>query len=223
MHFGVNSHLLHIGGTPPDFIINSVGKEILMTWTRREFLAISGAVGAGLALTSLGIDTGPAKAFAQELKIDKVKSAKQSTTVCPYCAVGCSIICSTDNASKKIINTEGDPDSPINEGSLCAKGAALFQTTENNADRLKKVLYRAPNSDKWQEKTWDWALNEIAKKVKATRDANFIEKNAKGEPVNRFQAIAHIGSAALDNEELWPLQAMMRALGLVWIEHQARI
>ncbi len=88
---------------------------------------------------------------------------------------------------------------------------------------MQKVLYRAPGSDKWQEKSWDWALSEIAKKVKATRDANFIEKNDKGQAVNRVEAIAHIGSAALDNEELWPLQAMMRALGLVYIEHQARI
>jgi formate dehydrogenase major subunit len=88
---------------------------------------------------------------------------------------------------------------------------------------LKKVLYRAPSSDKWQEKSWDWALAEIAKRVKATRDKYFIEKNEKGQTVNRLEAIAHVGSAALDNEECWPLQAMMRALGLVYIEHQARI
>jgi len=195
-----------------------------MSVTRREFLAISGVVGAGLALSSLGIDLGPAKAYAQDLKkIDKVKTAKQTTTICPYCAVGCGIIVSTDTAAKKIINTEGDPDHPINEGSLCAKGAALFQTTDNNPNRLKKVLYRAPNSDKWEEKSWDWALNKIAPNVKAARDAGFTEKNAKGEVVNRVENIAHIGSAALDNEELWPLQAMMRALGLVYIEHQARI
>jgi formate dehydrogenase major subunit len=194
-----------------------------MTVTRREFLAISGVVGAGLALSSLGVDMGLVKAYAAELKIDKMKTAKQTTTICPYCAVGCGIICSTDVKAKKIINTEGDPDHPINEGALCAKGAAVFQTTDNNPDRLKKVLYRAPNSDKWQEKSWDWALNEIAKRVKATRDANFIEKNEKGQTVNRVEAMAHVGSAALDNEELWPLQAMMRALGLVYIEHQARI
>jgi formate dehydrogenase major subunit len=194
-----------------------------MTLTRREFLAISGAVGAGLALSSLGIDMGPVKAYAAELKIDKMKTAKQSTTICAYCAVGCGLICSTDTKAGQIINIEGDPDHPINEGALCAKGASLFQTTANNPNRLKKVLYRAPGSDKWQEKSWDWALNEIAKRVKETRDKNFIEKNAKDQVVNRVEAIAHVGSAALDNEELWPLQAMMRALGLVYIEHQARI
>jgi formate dehydrogenase major subunit len=194
-----------------------------MSVTRREFLAISGVLGAGLALSSLGLNMGPAKAYAAELKIDKMKTAKQSTTICSYCAVGCGLICSTDTKTKKIINIEGDPDHPTNEGALCAKGAALFQTSSNNPNRLTKVLYRASGSDKWQEKSWDWALSEIAKRVKATRDANFIEKNAKGEVVNRVEAIAHVGSAALDNEELWPLQAMMRALGLVYIEHQARI
>lgn len=195
-----------------------------MTISRREFLVVSGAFGAGLALSKLGIDTGPIKAYAQGLnKIGKVKSARQTTTICPYCAVGCGLICSADTSAKNIINIEGDPDHPINEGSLCAKGAALFQTTANNPNRLRKVLYRAPGSDQWREKSWEWALDTIAKRVKDTRDKNFIEKNAKGETVNRTEAIAHIGSAALDNEELWPLQAMMRALGLVYIEHQARI
>jgi formate dehydrogenase major subunit len=194
-----------------------------MSVTRREFFVISGALGAGLALSSLGVDMGPTRAYAAELKADKMKTAKQSTTICSYCAVGCGLICSTDTKAGKIINIEGDPDHPINEGALCAKGASLFQTSGNNPNRLKKVLYRAPNSDKWQEKSWDWALSEIAKRVKTVRDADFMEKNAKGDTVNRLESIAHIGSAALDNEELWPLQAMMRALGLVYIEHQARI
>jgi formate dehydrogenase major subunit len=195
-----------------------------MTMTRRDFMKISGAVGAGLAVSSLGIDMGPVRAYADELKkVEKMKTAKQSTTICPYCAVGCGLICSADTKANRIINIEGDPDHPVNEGSLCAKGAALFETTGNNPNRSKKVLYRAPNSDKWQEKSWDWALTEIAKRVKATRDAHFMHKNKKGQVVNRLEAIAHVGSAALDNEECWPLLAMMRALGLVYIEHQARI
>jgi formate dehydrogenase major subunit len=184
---------------------------------------ISGAAAAGIALPTLGIDMGPAKAYADEVKLKKVKSAKQSTTICPYCAVGCGLVCSTDKKTGNIINIDGDPDHPINEGSLCAKGAGLYQITANNPDRLKKVLYRAPNSDKWEEKSWDWALAEIAKRVKATRDKYFVTKNKKGQVVNRVEAIAEVGSAALDNEECWPLQAIMRALGLVYIEHQARI
>jgi formate dehydrogenase major subunit len=159
-----------------------------MTVTRREFLAISGVVGAGLALSSLGLDMGPVKAYAADLKkIDKMKSAKQSTMICAYCAVGCGLICDADTKDKKIINIEGDPDHPINEGALCAKGAALFQTTGNNPNRLTKILYRAPKSDKWVEKPWDWALKEIAKRVKATRDAHFIEKIDKGRVVSELR------------------------------------
>jgi len=194
-----------------------------MNVSRREFLVISGAAGAGVALSSLGIDLGPTRAYADEMKIGKLKSAKLTTSICPYCGVGCGLVCATDTKSGTIINIEGDPDHPINLGSLCAKGAAVYQTTAANPARMKKVRYRAPGSDKWEEKSWDWALTEIAKRVKATRDKYFMPKNKKGQVVNRVEAIAEVGSAALDNEECWPIQAMMRALGLVYIEHQARI
>jgi len=194
-----------------------------MDVTRREFLVISGVIGAGVAVSTLGLDLGPVKAYADELKIDKMKSAKNTTTICPYCSVSCGLIVSTDIKAGKIINIEGDPDHPINEGALCAKGASLFQTTASNPHRLTKVLYRAPFSDKWEEKTWDWAVSEIAKKAKATRDADFIEKNSKGQVVNRVETIAHLGSSNIDNEECWVLNAMVRSLGLVYIDHQARI
>jgi formate dehydrogenase major subunit len=168
----------------------------------------------------LGMDLKPVKSYAQTLKI---RYAKESTTICPYCAVGCSIIVHTSKgASGKVINTEGDPDHPINEGALCSKGAALSQLI-NNKDRLVTPLYRKSYSHAWQKVSWDWALYRIALNIKKTRDATFIRKNSKGQSVNRTEAIASVGSAALDNEECWPLQAMMRALGLVYIEHQARI
>jgi formate dehydrogenase major subunit len=191
-----------------------------MQVTRRDFIKISGIAVGGLAIGGLGFNLGPVKAHAQVLKI---RWAKETTTICPYCAVGCSIIVHTaKDGSGKVINTEGDPDGPINQGALCPKGGALYQlaTEERRAGR---VLYRAPHSDRWEEKSWEWALGEIAKRVKKSRDASFTAKNDKGELVNRTNGIAHIGSAALDNEECWPLQAMMRALGLVYIEHQARI
>lgn len=194
-----------------------------MDLTRRDFLVISGAVGAGVALSSLGLDLGPLKAHADELKMNAMKTAKKSTTVCPYCSVGCGLIVSVDSKTGKIINIEGDPDHPINEGSLCSKGSALFQTTANNPSRLTKVLYRAPYSDKWEEKSWDWAVTEIAKRAKKTRDASFVPKNAKGQVVNRTEAIAHIGSSNIDNDECWALNVLMRSLGLVYIDHQARI
>jgi len=192
--------------------------------TRREFLTISGVAGAGLALSSLGIDLGPLSAYAEEMKkIDKLKTAKQSTSICCYCAVGCGLICSTDAKTGKIINIEGDPEHPINEGSLCAKGAGIFQTTAANEHRLTKVLYRAPYGDKWQVKTWDWAITQIATKIKTARDADFITKNSQGQVVNRLESIAHLGSSNVDNEECWAITAMARSFGLVQIDHQARV
>ncbi len=195
-----------------------------MKVTRREFLVGSGTLVGGLALSSLGIDLGPLTAYADEMKkIDKVKSAKQSTSICCYCAVGCGLICSTDTKTGKIINIEGDPEHPINEGTLCAKGAGIFQTTAANEHRLTKVLYRAPYSDKWEAKTWDWAITRIAKNIKAARDADFIAKNSKGQVVNRLETIAHMGSSNVDNEECWLITAMARSMGLVYIDHQARV
>jgi formate dehydrogenase major subunit len=194
-----------------------------MDVSRREFLVISGVFGAGVGLSSLGLDLGPVKAYAAELKMDRMKSAKDTTSICPYCAVGCGLIVSTDTKSGKIINIEGDPEHPVNEGTLCSKGSAVFQTTANNPNRLTKVLYRAPYSDKWEEKSWDWAITEIAKRAKKTRDATFVPKNAKGQVVNRTEAIAHIGSSNIDNDECWALNGLMRSLGLVYIDHQARI
>lgn len=190
-----------------------------MEITRRKFLKWSGAAGMAGAAMCLGVDLRPVTAYAAQLEI---LTAKVTTTICPYCAVGCGLIVHTNKETGKIINTEGDPDHPINQGSLCAKGAALYQMAVN-PNRMTKVLYRAPMSDRWEAKSWEWALSEIAKRVQKTRDASFTAKNAKGQVVNRTAAIAHVGSAALDNEECWVLQAIMRALGLVYIEHQARI
>lgn len=195
-----------------------------MALTRRKFLAGSGALVGGLALSSLGIDLSPVLAYAEEMKkIDKVKSAKQTYSLCYYCSVTCGLICSTDTKTGQIINIEGDPDHPINEGTLCAKGAGIFQMTAANEHRLTKVLYRAPYSDKWEVKKWDWAISQIANKIKDTRDKGFITKNSDGKVVNRLETIAHMGSSKVDNEECWSITAMARSLGLVHIDHQARV
>ncbi len=191
-----------------------------MNFGRREFLKLSATATAVTAFSGLGFNLKPTTARAQLLKLDW---AAESTTICCYCGVGCGLIVhSAKDGSGRIINTEGDPDHPINEGSLCAKGASVYQLAEND-QRITKVLYRAPRSDRWEEKSWDWALDRIARKVKETRDATFTETNSKGEVVNRCDGIASGGSAALDNEECWAYQSMLRALGLVYIEHQARI
>ena len=188
--------------------------------TRRKFIQISGAAAAGLAASGLGFDLSPVRAHAQMLK---TKYAKETTTICPYCAVGCGAIVHTSKKGDgRVINIEGDPDHVINRGSLCSKGAGLSGLIENE-NRLLEPMYRAPYTNEWKQVSWDWALTEIAKRVKATRDASFERKNAKGQVVNRTTDIVSVGSAAMDNEECWVYQALMRALGLVYIEHQARI
>jgi formate dehydrogenase major subunit len=186
--------------------------------TRRDFLKVSGTTAAGLTLSQLGFDLTPAQLYAAELKI---KGAKETPTICCYCSVSCGILVSTDKKGK-VINAEGDPDHPISEGALCAKGASSYQIAVND-NRLKKVRYRAPNSTSWKEVSWEWALTKIAANIKKSRDKSFVEKNKDGKVVNRTDGIASVGSAAMDNEECWLYQTFLRSLGLVYIEHQARI
>jgi formate dehydrogenase major subunit len=187
-----------------------------MDVSRRGFLKLTGT---SLLVGGFGINLKPIETYAEPKKL---KYTKESTTICPYCSVGCGIIVSSRNG--KIINTEGDPDHPINEGTLCSKGASVYQMAgDANENRLKKPLYRAPNAKEFKEVSWEWALDKIAKNVKKSRDKSFVKRNSKGQVVNRTDGIAHIGSAALDNEECYMLQKLMRSWGLVYIEHQARI
>ncbi len=190
----------------------------VMKITRRTFLKVSGATAVGTVIGGLGFDLSPAEVYAQELRI---KGAKETTSVCCYCSVGCGIIVHTDS-SGKVINAEGDPDNPISEGALCAKGASSYQIAVN-PNRLQKVLYKAPYSSTWKEVKWEWALEKIAANIKKSRDASFMEKNAVGQVVNRTNGIASVGSAAMDNEECWLYAKFLRSLGLIYIEHQARI
>jgi formate dehydrogenase major subunit len=185
-----------------------------MDITRRGFLKVS--LGSMLATGATTVIR-PTEAHADP---PKVRYTKQSTTICPYCGVGCGILLYTRDG--RVVNVEGDPDHPINQGSLCSKGQSLMQIAESPY-RNKKVRYRAPGSDKWEEKNWDWAIKEIAKRVKTTRDATFKVKNKDGAVVNRTEAIASLGGAALDNEECYVVDKLMRALGIVYIEQQARL
>jgi formate dehydrogenase major subunit len=198
--------------------------------SRRDFLKLSGS---SLLLGALKTDPASAEAKERELR---TKGAKETRTICPFCSVGCGIIVHTKDG--KVINTEGDPEHPISEGTLCSKGASLYQMI-NNPTRLTKPKYRASGATEWKDVEWDWALDEIAKRVKDTRDRTFKitskskvkEKAADGTEtivekdfvVNRTDGIAHVGSAALDNEECYMLQKLVRSWGLVYIEHQARI
>jgi len=198
--------------------------------TRRDFLKISGGTTGLLATT--GLFRGPLSALQARIERTDVKWGLSSATICPYCAVGCGLICqkgTTAGFFDALTNIEGDPDHPINRGTACAKGAATIQIHNGdkpgtiNPRRLKKVLYRAPGGTDWQEKDWSFALDRIAQLIKNTRDESWIGTNANGKVVNRTEAIASLGGAANDNEECYLLVKMLRALGLVYIEHQARI
>ncbi len=187
-----------------------------MKWTRRDFMKLTGAGVAGLGLVQLGVDLGPARAYAAGLKTE---GAKEVITVCPFCSVSCNIIGSVKDG--KLVSTEGDPDYPINRGALCAKGAALLSMTRNE-HRLTKPMYRAPNSDKWEEKSWDWMFERIAQRVKETRDKDFIFKDDKGRTVNRLETVFFHGTSHADNEELALAHQICKGLGLVYLDHQAR-
>jgi len=191
--------------------------------SRRQFFKGTG-LAAG-ALAGLGLDLKPAAAAAQKLKI---KGAREVASVCPYCAVGCGQIVSVRDGA--IVNIEGNPDSPINAGTLCPKGAATYQLAVNE-NRLTRVKYRAPHAKEWVEKDLGWAMDRIAERVKATRDAHFTAtwegKDLEGKPVdkevNHCAAVASLGGATMDNEWNYVHLKLSRALGLIWLENQARI
>lgn len=187
-----------------------------MKVSRRQFLKLSGATAATLAVVELGFDPNAAKAASREMK---TANAEVTPTICPYCSVGCGILIHVKDGD--VVYSEGDVDHPINRGSLCSKGASIRQLFTSDR-RATKPMYRAPGSDKWEEKDWDWMLDEIAKRIKETRDNNFIQTE-NGMPVNRTEAIANLGGAALENEECYMIQKFARGIGVVFIEHQARI
>jgi formate dehydrogenase major subunit len=189
--------------------------------TRRQFLRVSAAgLGPGTALgalTGLGASLAPATARAQELRI---KNAKATPRVCPYCSVGCATIVHT--IGNEIVNIEGDPRSPHSEGCLCPKGAAIYQLNKN-PNRATKVLHRKPGATGWEEVELDWAMDRVAQLVKKTRDETFVERLDDGTLVNHTTAIFALGGATLDNEWNHLQQKLMRGLGVVAIENQARI
>lgn len=151
----------------------------------------------------------------------RIREAKAVHSVCPYCAVGCSLNVYVKDG--RVIDIEGDPNSPINHGTLCPKGAATFQYTVN-PNRLTQVLYRAPYSDHWEVKSLDWAMEQIAQRIKKTREETFEERLPDGREINRTLGIATLGGATLDVEENYLMKKLFSgALGIVSIENQARI
>jgi formate dehydrogenase major subunit len=193
--------------------------------SRRDFLRSSTT--GGLALGGLlGLDGNHLRAAEEEASRLKISHAREVPSVCPYCAVGCGQLVSVRGG--RIVNIEGNPDSPINQGTLCPKGAATYQLAVN-PNRVTQVWYRAPGAKEWDKtKTLDWAMNRIARLVKKTRDETFQESwlvpaAETKKRVNHTLAIASLGGATMDNEWNYLQAKLMRALGVVFLENQARI
>jgi len=190
--------------------------------SRRTFIKAS--VVGGVGLSALGFDLRPAFAAVRQLKI---KNAKEYRTICPYCAVGCGTIAYVHgsgglNTTNTVIHVEGDSDSPINGGTLCPKGASQMQLAISPRLRHQPLL-RESGSSEWREVDWDFAMDWFARKFKDSRDASFVERDDEGRTVNRADGIAWVGSATVSNEDAYLITKTMRAMGLSYIDHQARI
>jgi formate dehydrogenase major subunit len=154
-------------------------------------------------------------------KASRLRGATVTEGLCPYCAVGCGQLIYTK--AGKLIDIEGNPGSPINEGTLCPKGADAYQLAVN-PHRVTQVLYRAPYSDRWETRTLDWAVDQIARRVKAARDADFTTRNDAGRLLNAVRSIGTLGGATIDNEENYLIKKLFGGgLGVISIENQARI
>lgn len=191
-----------------------------MDVSRRQFMSM-GAAGT-LGGSTLGFDLTEATKVKQQLRI---QGATVSHSVCPYCAVGCALVAYTRkdaHGKAELLQIEGDPDSPVNEGTLCPKGASALQLATSRR-RVPHPLYRAPGATGWKQVSWDFALDKLARNIKASRDATFVTKDADGNVVNRCEGIAFAGGAAFSSEEGYLATKLMRGLGLVHLEQQARV
>jgi formate dehydrogenase major subunit len=193
-----------------------------MAVSRRAFLRTS--IAGGAAITAFGFDVTPLRAQARTLKIARTSETRST---CPYCSVSCGVIIHTlgdkaKNAIPQVVHVEGDPDHPINRGTLCPKGSSLEQDILNDR-RLVKPQVRRPGSDRWDDIGWDQALDEIARRVKQTRDATFVAADSTGRTVNRCEGIAFTGGCTDTNEFNYLVVKTMRSLGVCYLENQARV
>jgi formate dehydrogenase major subunit len=193
-----------------------------MDLSRRSFLktGVAGAVG----LSALGFDLQPLQAQSSSLKISRTT---QTRSTCPYCSVSCGIIIHTigdgaKNVTPQVVHVEGDPDHPINRGTLCPKGASLLQDIVNDR-RLLKPQVRRPGSDHWEDIPWEQAIDEIATRTKALRDADFIQQDKNGKTVNRWESMAFAGGCTDTNEFNYLVVKSMRSMGVTCLENQARV
>lgn len=195
-----------------------------MTVSRRQFLKFTASGIGATSLTALGFS--PERVLA-DVRTFKLARTSETRNTCPYCSVGCGVILyalgdRSKNAKSEITHVEGDPDHPVNRGTLCPKGASLLDFV-HSPDRLKFPEYRAPGSDRWERVTWDWAMDRIARLMKDDRDKNFVAKNAAGLAVNRWTTVGLLAASASANESGYITHKVWRALGGVAIDNQARV
>jgi formate dehydrogenase major subunit len=191
---------------------------------RRQFFKLSAASLSGSTLAALGFSPSAALAEVRGFKLERTRETRNT---CPYCSVACGIIMyslgdGAKNAKAEIIHIEGDPDHPVSRGSLCPKGAGLLGFVHSET-RLKFPEYRAPGASAWQRVTWDWALERIAKLMKADRDRDFVATNGHGQTVNRWPSVGFLAASASSNEAGYITHKILRSLGLVTLDNQARV
>jgi len=192
--------------------------------TRRQFLKVTGASLAGSSLALMGFSPSVALAEVREFKLAR---ATETRNTCPYCSVACGLLMyslgdKAKNVHSSIMHIEGDPDHPVNRGTLCPKGAALLDFV-NSPNRLQYPEYRAPGADKWERISWDDAFTRIAKLLKQDRDTNFVAKTADGKTVNRWTTTGFLGASASSNEAGYITHKVIRSLGALAFDNQARV
>lgn len=192
--------------------------------SRRQFMQVTGSSLAASSLAVLGFSPSTALAEVRQFKLTQAKVTRQT---CTYCSVGCGLLMyahgdSVRNVKETIIHVEGDPDHPVNRGTLCPKGAALMDFV-NSPNRLKFPEYRAPGSNEWKRMSWDEALDRIARLLKDDRDANFQEQNASGQTVNRWLSTGMLAASASSNEAGYITHKVARSWGLLALDNQARV
>jgi formate dehydrogenase major subunit len=196
----------------------------MVNMTRRQFLKVSSTTLAGSSLALMGFAPTPALAEVRQYKLARTTETRNT---CTYCSVGCGILMyglgdGAKNAKASIIHIEGDPDHPVNRGTLCPKGASLLDFVHSKG-RLQYPEYRAPGSDKWERLSWEDALTRIAKRMKQDRDTNFVEKTADGNTVNRWLTTGMLAASASSNEVGYLTQKAVRSMGLLSFDNQARV
>ena len=197
-----------------------------MELNRRSFMKLSGASLAATTIGALGFGAA-GEALAADVRPFKLTRSTETRNTCTYCSVGCGILIYSYgdrayNAKPAIFHIEGDPDHPVSRGSLCPKGAALLDYVQS-PDRVHHPLMRAPGTNEFKRVSWDYALDRIARLMKEDRDKNFIAKNDKGVPVNRWTTTGMLAASASSNETAWITWKVVRSFGMVVFDNQARV